>query len=103
MFAVAVIAIGLAFDEGRSLSFTCSVDGGMGRSHDGMQIIPAADGPFETVSFGADGDIFHRHLEVLRGGVGVEVIFADIDDRQLVNSSKVERFVKVAPAAGPLP
>src|SRR5690606_7733507 len=50
----------------------------------------------EAVPLGPDGHVFHRHLLFTGNGNGVAVVFAEENDRQLVDAGKVHAFVHVA-------
>ena len=75
----------------------------LGRSVDGKHVVAVDDFGRDAVGRSAVGYIVDLHLLVERRRVGVEIVVAEIHDRQAHHCRHVEAFVPIAPAGRAVP
>jgi nucleoside-diphosphate-sugar epimerase len=68
----------------------------------GQHVVAVDRDAVKAIPFRALGHVLDRHALLDRHRVGVEIVLADEQDRQLVDAGKIERFVEVAVLLGAL-
>ena len=103
VLGVAVVPVRLALHQRRAVALARPVDRLPGRLHHGMEVVPVDHLALEAVPHRPVRHVVDPELQFVGGGVGVEVVLADEDHRELVHAGEVHRLVDIPPAARPLP
>ena len=100
MGRVAGHAESFALEHIGAFAGTRVVDGAAGGGVDGENVVAIDDFRGHVVGRAAVGNIGAGHLQAERGGVGVLIVVADEDDRELLDGGEIDAFVPVAAAGG---
>ena len=102
VLGMAVMAIGQALNEGGAFALPGAVDRRLGHVQHAVEVLPVAADPAHAIGGRSLRHRLHGHLEAHGGRVGVEVVLADEDDREVMDAGEIERFVEISPGRCPL-